>query len=62
MTKSSRVNEEKIMDELFVLMEYSNSIKEFVDGMNKEQYHLLLEAMQVRRQVMEKDDYIRSRL
>ena len=36
------------MDELFVLMEYSNSIKEFVDGMTPEQYTLLLEAMQAR--------------
>lgn len=51
-----------MLNDLFVLLEYSDSIKEFVDGMSEEAYHELLGAMQQRRQEMEKDKYIASRL
>jgi hypothetical protein len=34
--KQSRVTEEQMLNALFVLLEYSNSIKEFVEGMTEQ--------------------------
>lgn len=36
MDKQSRVNEEKLLNDLFVLLEYSDNFKEFVEGMAEE--------------------------
>lgn len=41
----SRVNEEKMMNDMFVLLEYSDSIKEFVAGLTKECKWALVEAL-----------------
>jgi len=41
----SRVNEEKYLNELFVLLEFSNSFKEFVSGMDRQAFNLLLQYM-----------------
>lgn len=44
----SRLNEEKMLDEMFVLMEYSTSIQEFINGLNEDTFKLLEEAMNAR--------------
>lgn len=36
MAKQSRVNEEKLLNDLFVLLEYSDNIREFVEGMTED--------------------------
>jgi hypothetical protein len=50
MAKQSRVNEEKLLNDLFVLLEYSDNIKEFVEGMNQEMFDRLLDVMTDRAQ------------
>lgn len=44
MTKN-RVNEEKLLNDLFVLLEYSSSLKEFVEGLSEEQHVALHTAL-----------------
>jgi hypothetical protein len=39
--KLNRVSEEKLLNDLFVLLEYSDSFKEFVEGMNEDARLLL---------------------
>lgn len=34
--KSERVSEEKMLNDMFVLLEYSDNFKEFVDGMTED--------------------------
>lgn len=46
--KSSRLNEEKLLDEMFVLLEYSNSFKEFIEGLTDDAFKLLQETIDAR--------------
>lgn len=48
MTKSNRVNEEKLLNEMFVLLEYSDNFYEFVSNLSKEAYEVLRNALKVR--------------
>lgn len=47
MTKN-RVNEEKLLNEMFVLLEYSDNFYEFVANLSKEAYEELRHALKVR--------------
>ena len=41
MTKKNRVNEEKILNEMFVLLEYSDSFYDFIGNLSKEAFEEL---------------------
>lgn len=41
----SRVSEEKLLNEMFVLLEYSNSFAEFVESMSNEALEMLHDAI-----------------
>lgn len=47
MTKN-RVNEEKLLNEMFVLLEYSDNFYEFVMGLSKEAYEELKTTIKLR--------------
>lgn len=40
-----RVTEEKLLNDMFVLLEYSDSFKEFVKGMPQEMFDQLMDTM-----------------
>lgn len=44
----SRVTEEKLLNEMFVLLEYSDNFYEFVANLSKEAYEELRNALKVR--------------
>jgi len=44
----SRVNEERLLNEMFVLLEYSDNFYEFVSNLSKDAYEELRNALKVR--------------
>lgn len=48
MKTKNRVNEEKLLNEMFVLLEYSDSFYEFVMGLSPECYANLKEMVTIR--------------
>lgn len=44
----SRVNEEKVLNDMFVLLEYSDTMYEFVMNLSKEAYEQLQHCMKLR--------------
>jgi len=47
-SQSSVVNSEKLLDEMFVLMEYSDNVYDFVTNLSKEAFEELRSAIGVR--------------
>lgn len=45
-----RVNEEKLLNEIFVTLEYSDSFKEFCENLSEEAFYTLLAAMHAHRE------------
>ena len=41
----NKVNEEKLLNEMFVLLEYSDTFKEFVKNLSQDAFDALKEAM-----------------
>lgn len=48
MTKNNRVNEEYLLNEMFVTLEYSDNFYEFVSSLSKEAFEELRNALKVR--------------
>ena len=46
----TRVNEEKLLNEIFVTLEYSDSFKEFCENLSDEAFYSLLAAMNEHRE------------
>ena len=42
---NNRVNEEKLLNEMFVLLEYSDNFKEFVEGMTEDTRLILFDEI-----------------
>jgi hypothetical protein len=47
-SSKSRVNEEKLLNEMFVLLEYSDNFYEFVSNLSKDAFEELRNALKVR--------------
>lgn len=47
---TTKVNEEKLLNEIFVTLEYSDSFKEFCENMSEEAFYTLLAAMNAHRE------------
>jgi len=45
---TNRVNEEKLLNEMFILLEYSDSFHEFVGGLSTSAYEQLTKAIKQR--------------
>ena len=47
-TKINRVNEEKLLNEMFVLLEYSDNFYEFVHNLSDDAYNELAKQIKLR--------------
>ena len=45
---SNRVSEEKMLNDMFVLLEYSDSFQQFIDTLSRDAINALLDAIDVR--------------